>query len=141
MKTKALIAFLIMSLISLGLFAEEVNLKLTGKVYIFNRIHPVLVSEGKEYILLVPKIFNIEEGEEISVDGKVIEKKNQDEDCPYYNVNAVFFLVEKITFKGKTYDLADFRFHHFGKGRGHKKFDEKYDGKRRNYKKGGYWED
>jgi hypothetical protein len=116
MKTKALIVSLLLIIAAFGLFAEEATVKLTGNVYIFNRKHPVLNSGGKEYILFVPRFFRLEEGEEISVEGKILEKKEQREDCPYKDIDAVFFVVEKITIRGITYDLNEFRHHGFGRG-------------------------
>ena len=109
MKFKILLTLFLFSLSVLG-FSEEALVKLTGKVNTINRIHPVLVSDNKEYLLMLPRFFALKEGEEITVEG--YQYDNDRIRMPYYFNNDVDFTllyVDKLTANGKTYNINDFR--------------------------------
>ncbi len=98
-------------------FASGEKLTLTGTLSLTGEWHPVLLSGGKEYELMVPRFLaanlDVKDGEQVSVEGYVVQgmrRGGQDDD-------DIDLFVTKATIKGKEYDLSQYRGQMMG-GRG-----------------------
>lgn len=104
-------------------YDEENKVTLTGKIYFDNLMHPVLKSGGKEYELMIPRMYlysiELEEGESVTVEGYEADEPTgfmrgwrfQDEG----EDNELHILVTKATVDGVEWDLESSRYGYAGK--------------------------
>ncbi|MBN1834718.1 MAG: hypothetical protein JW820_02645 [Spirochaetales bacterium] len=89
-------------------FSEE-SVTVTGRLYFDNRIHPELISEGKEYELLVPRHYlyeaELKEGQTVTVVGYTVTGLPRFEDQEGAEGEEVHLWVTRAVIDGKEYDL------------------------------------
>jgi hypothetical protein len=112
-----------LTLIVLGLVLTGVNVKsaadnidnkekiaLTGSIAFNNKVFPELTVNGKIYYLIVQRCIvrkvDIAEGETINVQGRHIDPSVKCYSCSKIDKDSVI-IVEKLTIKGKDYNVPD----------------------------------
>ncbi len=110
-KIMLLLSFLLV--FSILAFGAENVITLKGTIKYDSSIHSKLVAQDATYELMLPRflLVDIKEGENIEVEGIVVDEKTL-AFCGYFSQkentgNEKFFYVTKLTYNGKTVDVND----------------------------------
>lgn len=108
---KIMLLLSLLLIFSISIFAEENVTSLKGTIKYDSSIHSKLVTQEETYALMLPRFLltDIKEGENIEVEGYVIDEKMLAH-CGYASEktdNEKLFYVTKLTYNGKTVDVND----------------------------------